>query len=304
MNIKRMTLPIIFIVIGLVASVVLCLFTCVLKVPTITEAEFNYSVTYKLNGEIKTFEGVYKCSFVGFSDGVDPLQRVYHGEYADYGLATHSHSYTIAKENGFDICISTRFNDSYLMNDTKNDYYIASLPEPKVYFYDEEGIAYDEEEMLNKFNVEIISWEYPEPVQNTFVFAGFSILHSDSMIAMIWAGVFAIAACVLFVKKDKTISYKPLDKISTVFNFIIGFAGIPLATLLIGLMPLAVDSGALIYQIFLCLPVCTAFTIAASIALRRKGFSKSGFFVQLVCPAFFATCLIVEYIITFILYAI
>ena len=302
MNIKKMTLPIIFIVIGLVAAVVLCLFTCVLKAPAITEHEFNYSVTYKLNGEIKTFDGVYTCSFIGFSENVDPLQRIYDGEYSDYGLATHSNSYTIAKENGFDICISTSFNDSYLMNDVKNDYYKAYLLEPEICVYDEEGACYDDEETLSRFDVEIISWEYPDPIENTFVFAGFSILHSGSMIMMIWAGVFAIVACAIFAKKDKDISYKPLDKISIVFNFIIGFAGIPFATLLIGLMPLGIDNGSLIYQIFLCLPAFVAFTIAVSIALRRKGFTKTGFFVQLIGPAFFVTDLIVEYVISFFLY--
>jgi hypothetical protein len=50
----------------------------------------------------------------------------------------------------------------------------------------------------------------------------------------------------------------------------------------------------LIYQIYLCIPALTAFTVAASIVLRRIGFTKAGFFVQLVGPILFALPLISE----------
>ena len=77
-------------------------------------------------------------------------------------------------------------------------------------------------------------------------------------------------------------------------NFIVGFMAIPFITIVIFFLPLVMDSGSLMYQIYLCVPALTAFAIAASVALRRKGFTKSGFFVQLVFPVLFFAEMIVE----------
>ena len=51
--------------------------------PAVTEQDFNYSVTYKIDGETKTFSGVYTCRFTGFGGaGVDPLaQGIRYGRY-------------------------------------------------------------------------------------------------------------------------------------------------------------------------------------------------------------------------------
>ena len=48
----------------------------------------------------------------------------------------------------------------------------------------------------------------------------------------------------------------------------------------------------LAYQMALCLPALTAFTVAASIALRRHGFTKTAFFLPFVGPVLFLLPLI------------
>ena len=50
---------------------------------------------------------------------------------------------------------------------------------------------------------------------------------------------------------------------------------------------LQLQNEELIYQIDLCVPALTAFAIAASIALRRKGFAKTGFCIQFAGPVLF-----------------
>ena len=100
MKMEKLKLPVLVLSIGLVVAVVACLFTNAIIVPTVTEHEFNYSVTYKLDGEVKTFEGSYVCRFDGEDNLVDPIYRYYEGEYTDYGLAVHSCSYTIAQKDG------------------------------------------------------------------------------------------------------------------------------------------------------------------------------------------------------------
>jgi hypothetical protein len=57
------------------------------------------------------------------------------------------------------------------------------------------------------------------------------------------------------------------------------------------------DSGSLTYQIYLCIPALTAFTVAASVALRRKGFTKTGLLVQFVFPVLFFAEMFVEALI-------
>ena len=101
----------------------------------------------------------------------------------------------------------------------------------------------------------------------------------------------------IFAKRDPDVRYKVLDKLSIVVNFLICFSVIPFLTTAIFLFPLVIDSGSLMYQIYLCIPALTAFTIAASVALRRKGFTKSGFFVQFVFPVLFFAEIVVESVI-------
>jgi hypothetical protein len=79
---KTLTLPAIIIAIGLVVALVGCLLTSMQFKPAVAEQDFNYSVTYKIDGETKTFSGVYTCRFTGFGGaGVDPLARYYNGVY-------------------------------------------------------------------------------------------------------------------------------------------------------------------------------------------------------------------------------
>ena len=284
MNIKNMKLPIIIIVIGMIVAVASCFLTGILQEPVIKEHDFEYSVTYKLDGEVKTFEGVFKCSFNGYDGHDDPTVRNYVGEYTQNGIALHSHSFTVAKKDGVELSIVTALDAAYLMGDPDKYEYESGNEDPYLEAIDSEGYGV---EVSDVFDAEIISWEYPEPVENSFKFVGFSILYAVSMFAMLLAGVLTIIACIIFVKRNNDVSYKVLDKLSIAVNFIIGFAVIPFITLIIWLFPLTMDAEALIYQIYLCIPAMTNFTIAASIALRRKGFTKSGLLVQLACPVLF-----------------
>ena len=294
---RSLKIPAVIIAIGLVLSLAACLFTNIILTPTVTERDFPYSVTYKLNGETKTFEGVYKCRFDGYSEGDNPCDRYYTGEYTVDGQTTLAHSYTIAQKDGAELYIVTIFNDCYLMGDTKDMDYEPFLEEPYLEAIDKEGYPYDINEMPSEFESEIISWEYPEPIENTFVFSGFSILHEGSMFAMLLVGLLVMIACIIFVKRDKTVPYKVLDKLSAVLNCVICFATIPFITFTTALLQITMNGDELMYQIYLCIPALTAFTVAASIALRRHGFTKSGFFVQLVGPVLFFVPMVLESVI-------
>ena len=297
MKMKSLKIPAIIIAIGLVLSLVACLLTNIVLTPAVTEHDFEYSITYELCGETKTLNGVYKCRFEGYSEGGDPADRYYTEEYTVDGQTTLSHTYTIAEKDGAELYIVTLFNDCYLMGDTKDMDYEPFLEDPYLEATDKEGYPYEETNMPSEFDAEIISWEYPEPIENTFVFSGFSILHAGSMLAMLVAGLLTVVACMIFVKRDKTVPYKALDKLSILVNFAACFLAIPFFAICIAFMLATMGGEDIVTQILLCTPAITAFTVAASIALRRNGFTKTGFFIQFAGPVLFFVPAVLESII-------
>ena len=65
--------------------------------------------------------------------------------------------------------IVTIFTDNYLMGDGDgyflNTIYLAA--------FDDMGVEYEDEETLGKFDVELVSYELPQPIENSFVIGGF-----------------------------------------------------------------------------------------------------------------------------------
>jgi hypothetical protein len=285
---KLQTLSIILAV-GLVMAIAASLLTGIVKAPVITEHDFPFTVTYRLDGETKTLEGVYRCQFRSTGQGTDPLNRYYEGEHLLNPAEEHPAAYTIAQKDGLELCIVTIFSNRNLMGDADG---VAVNYNPYLAVIDSEGYEYEDEETLSQFDAEIIDWVYPEPVDNSFKFVGFSSLHDDSMFAMLAVGILTILACTIFVKRDKALPYKALDKVSIVLNCVICFAALPFMTFITALFQITMGGDELSYQISMCIPALTAFTVAASIALRRIRFTKAGFFVQFIGPVLFALPLI------------
>ena len=181
----------------------------------------------------------------------------------------HPYSFIVEQKNGLELTIVTSFNNSYLMGDTRNEFFSEIITEPYFIVYDEDGCSYDSEELVGKFDCEIISWEYPTPVENTFVFAGFSEIYDVSLVVMLLFGALTLIVCWLFVKKDKDIKYRALDIIGIILNFAVAFVVFPFLTfamLLIQAFPTGPDW---IYQADLCVPAVIIFSLAASISLSR-----------------------------------
>lgn len=294
MNIKKLKSAAFILAIGLILAAVSCLVTGIIKEPMIKDREFDYSVTYRLDGEVKTYEGSFKCSFNGYDDHDIPTSRLYTGVHTKDGETLDSFYFIVAEKDGVELDIVTDLDAAYLMGDPDRYEYEAGNEPPYFEALREGDYSVEVSEF---FDAEIISWEYPEPIENSFKFAGFSRLYAISMFAMLFIAFLTIIACIIFVKKDPDTGYKTLDKLSVAFNFIVGVWVIPFITLLVFMFPLTMNPETLIYQIYLCVPAFAAFAIAASVALRRKGFSKSGFFAQLVAPALFFAHIFVQSLI-------
>ena len=288
---KNLKFPALILAIGLVVAVAASLLVGIVKDPVITEQEFNFTVTYKLRGETKTLEGIYRSAYYGHGEGADPLDRFYYGSFVNNPRENHSSAYTIAQKEDLELCIVFIFSDHYLMGDAEEG---DCNEDPYLAVFDKDGAEYNDVETIGKFGAEIVSWEYPEPVENTFVFTGFSHLYVNSMLVMLAVGALVIGACLIFVKKGEAVAYKSLDNASVVLNFMVALGAIPFMTLLIALMQLTYTGDELFYQLLLCLPALTAFTVAASVALRRKGFTATGFYVQFAGPVAFVLLIGVE----------
>ena len=289
MKSQSLKLPSIIMAIGLVLCLVASLFAGIMKEPIITEHDFNYAATYRLNGETKTLEGVYRVRYVSTSEGND---RYYEGFYPAEPEAGVPEYHTIAEKDGLKLQVVFIFSQDYLMGDGDRD----TITEPYLAAYDTMGVEYTDMETLEAFEAELLSWEEPQPIENTFVFSGFSHLYTGSMLAMLAAGLLVIVACMIFVKRDKTIPYKLLDKLSIALNCVVCFAAIPIITFITTLLQITMSGDDLMYQIFLCIPALTAFTVAASVSLRRKGFTKTGFFLQFIGPVLFICACIFDLI--------
>lgn len=295
---KSVKIPVLILAIGLVLTLVVCLFTNVILTPAITEHSFPFSVTYKLAGETKTVEGIYTCKYDGYSEGGDPDDRYYTEEYTFNGETGLSRTYTIAEKDGAEIYIVLSFNDCYLMNDTKDEGYEAFLEEPYLESLDKEGCELLPEDRPAEFAAEIVSWEYPKPIDNQYQFSGFSLMHDGSMIAMLVVGLLVVIACVIFVRKEKELRYNVLDILSIVLNCAICILAIPFITLIAAFFQIAISTDSFVYQFYMLTPVITAFGVAASIVLRRKGLRKTGFFIQFIGPALFVVPMVVEFVAT------
>ena len=295
---KSLKLPIIIIAVGIIIAIVASLLLSMQKSPTVTKQDFNFSITYKLDGETKTLNGVYSSRFTGFGgNGVDPLCRYYEGTYKVEGEDDGDRCFTIDEKDGYKLYIVALLNDYYLMGDEENESYDSYIEGPTLEAEDKDSNQYGESELPDVFDAEIVSFEYPTPIENTFRFAGFSGLYETNTEVMTLVGILTLILCMIFVKKGDGVEYGVLDNINIALNFAMMFFMFPIiyiAAIFIQAYPTGPDW---IYQAFLCIPQIIPFSVAASLSLRRKGFRKIGFFIQFLAPALEVIVVVLEYVL-------
>ena len=143
---------------------------CAVKigVPTIKEGRFDISVTYEVNGEQKTYTGVYVCKY----DGVETtflgssLEWTGHMENQEeyWDMAIHT------TEAGT-IYLNFGLFPEYFMGAPDAIYY--EVPAPSLYMIysdsnEEMSHGTSEEADILQQGVKIISYQYADPIQNTF----------------------------------------------------------------------------------------------------------------------------------------
>ena len=110
-------------------------------------------------------------------------------------------------------------------------------------------------------------------------------------------GILTLILCMIFVRKGDGVEYRALDKIGIALNFAAVLFVLPIiyiASIFVQAYKMGPDW---LYQAYLCIPQIIPFSIAASLSLRRKGFRKSGFFIQFLAPAVEVILTVLEYIL-------
>ncbi len=128
--------------------------------PEITQGEFAVSLTYKINGETVTVSDIYLCEYLSYDSVLD--KRRWGGEMQSTGKIGFVLHRNLTKEI---ICwIGTA------------DYYMGDMPDlPSPYpivaecsrFSGSSGVI-GEDELYEKYGIELVSWECSPPVQNSF----------------------------------------------------------------------------------------------------------------------------------------
>ena len=287
MKSKKLFLPSIILLSAIVVMCVFGLLDAIVREPVIREGEFPFSITYEVDGKTETIEGTYVCTYAGVGSYGDIKSRYYLGEIVNAEEMDVQGDYTIYKDEEGYIILTTCLHADYLMGDPTEKYYRTEC-EPYLAYENMQGMGYEEGLELSVHNAKIISWEYPQPIKNSFEFSYMTILSGRTVVPMTIIAVLALVASMIFVKKEQDLCYTWMDKVSIVCNFLITLLVVPFCTMtgvLIDIVDVAEELGG---QILYLNSAIITLGIAASVCLRRKGYRKSGLFVQFIGVILFA----------------
>lgn len=288
---KKLFIPTIILIAAILASATYMVISSIAKKPTTTEGEFLFSITYELDGETVTINDVYRARFVKNDGFANTKSRMYVGEIGNRG--ENNTIYILKEDENTCVELRTNFYPDYLMGDPEYDYFDEKAFEPQIYYYDAEEQEYSDEETLLAQGIKLIGFEYPTPIENSLVFSHISYLSSAVVLPTLIIALLALVAIIIFVKKDKELKYKAIDIVSLVLNFVIGFALIPYISIAAMLIDINGGGPDFYYQVFYFFPLIFVLCIAASIALRRKGYGVKALVTELVGPVVFALFLVV-----------
>lgn len=288
MKSKKLLLPAIIFTSAIVIMVLYSVITGIAKKPTITQKDFPFSITYELDGEVETVDAIYSVTFIGNDGYVDSTTRQYEGRVISSRKDVDT-SFDLKNTDEVTITLHTHLYADYLMGDPLYDYFAHESFEPTLVYYDNMDYSvFEDAESLSAHGVKLISWEYPEPIENEFVFSHISYLSSDAVFPLALIAALALLAVILLVKKDENFVRQRFDTISVVLNFVIAVTAVPFLTVYGWLSDINGSSPDFTQQFGYLLPAITILGLAASVSLRRKQFRKSGFIAQFAGPAAFA----------------
>lgn len=287
MKSKKLLLPAIIMIVAVVLMAVACVVLSLAQKPTITEAEFPFSITYEYKGETVTVEDVYTVRYVGNDGYADTKSRIYEGKIGNFGTVDVT-DYTIEETEHSLLILSTNFQPDYMMGDAEYDHYEFDPFAPSFTYYGIDGYTATDPEELEAMGAKIIDYQYPEPIENTLVLSHVSILSGETVVPpTVLISLLALLVILFCVKKDADVVPVSLDTATIILNVIVGFVATPFLSLVSILIDITGENNNILSQSMYFTGALTLLGIAASVALRRKGYSKTAFVVQFAGPVLF-----------------
>lgn len=282
MKIKNLRISAILLVGLLVAYAILTVILCYNTKPAVSEGEFPFSITYEYLGETKTISGVYSCKFEGSQTVFREHDRYWSGE-----ITYTEGDYFVFQEEMKTLAVQPYMIAGYFMGDPLHSdiYQVYGLegPEPYAEYYDYENeisiTDFDKDEELAAIGFRFVDYSYAQPIENSFSFSGVEY-EADNIIFFVALMLVFLLVCIIFVRKDKEYKYSYLDKSCIILNFIVGIIAVPFISLICTMFGLTGSGYEWIDQCIYNIPSFTILCLALSVMLRRKGYSKQGFFVQ------------------------
>ena len=151
----------------LISMVTSCGFT--VPRPEINECEFDFSVTYEFNGEIKTVSGVYVCKYDGIDWSLEGGYRRAWAGYVKYGTPEEVILLETAEDGG-EIELNLCFDPGYFMGDSHWKNEEPFTPIITVKLVSDGGLCFENNAdiIAETYGAKIISYEYNEPIENSF----------------------------------------------------------------------------------------------------------------------------------------
>ena len=290
MNTKNLKKAKIIFVIYLIATLALLFLGYSVQKPKVAQQEFPFTITYSYQGETQTISDVYIGEYVRSAKYLGDDSLAWYGYIKDHNRL-ESDYYRIAELDGQIFSINLNIEPGYLMGDPK---YADSVCQPTGACHSFDGtndITVTDPGELAKLGFSIVNWEYPEPIENTFSFGGISLSSEAAMYTAIIA-IAALLSCMILVKKDKETVYRKMDKLAIVLNFLIAIMAFPFIFMVSVLSEIVADTS-IWQQILYLTPALTVLGIGASVALRRLGCKRTGFWSQFAGPLIFALLILI-----------
>lgn len=137
--------------------------------PEIKEGEFDFVLTYEVDGEIGTIEGTYVCKFEKVEYYLDGINRKWTGYIKGH---ENSNCYVLKTIDGVMVKVDLDLNPQFFMSDPHYKSNINSdEPKPEPYLYISTSTDDENEYKFNYYegnDVKIISLEYDAPIENTY----------------------------------------------------------------------------------------------------------------------------------------
>ena len=290
MNMKNLKKAKIILVVYLVATLALLFLGYSVWKPKVTQQEFPFTITYSYQGKTETISDVYVGEYVRGAKYLGDDSVAWYGYIKDHDRL-ESDFYRIGEIDSQTLSINLNMEPGYLMGEPMHADPVSRPTDAYHSFDGTNDITVTDSAELAQLGLSIVSWEYPEPIENQFSFGGIS-LSSEATIYTAAIAISALLACMLLIKKDKEIMYGKMDKISIALNFMIAIVAFPFIFMISVLSEIVADASVW-QQVLYFTPALTVLGVAASVVLRRCGYGKHSLLAQFMGPILFALELLV-----------